>query len=515
VAPLSFPGGQPSPGRLGAGPAEQVNVDVDVDVYNALNADTILTQNNTYGATWLRPTSITSLRFVKLSARFDCQVVRRFAMQPCHLAVAAAVVAAAAITTAAPLVRAQQAAAGTTAYVGARLIFGDERPPLENATVVVRGGRFVQIGPASQVQVPADAARVALNGKTVMPTLVDTHVHLNRVRSQLIQDLQANAYWGIGAVTSLGSDDIDLVLQVRGETHPHAAQLLTAGRGITMPEPDRPASKLLYQIRAAEEGRQAVRELAARRVDIVKIWVDDRNGTVRKMPAEVYRAIIDEAHHRGLKVVAHIVELADAKSLVRAGLDGFAHGVRDRDVDDEFVTLLKEHPHVIYVPNLPSRGAKLDTDWLRDHLPAKELAQLQSETPNRTEAQRRSFDIQARNLGRLAKEGVTIAVGIDFNVVYDMHVEMEDMAAAGMTPAQVLIAATRNGAQLLGLVRETGSVEVGKYADFVVLDANPLEAITNTRRISSVYRKGVAVDRAGLLAQWKNAGTLCGQCDRR
>jgi imidazolonepropionase-like amidohydrolase len=436
-------------------------------------------------------------------------------MRSRHLRIAGAVVAAAAIAASASLARAQQPAAGTTVYVGARVIFGDERPPLESATIVVRGGRFIQVGPASAVQVPADARRVALAGKTVMPTIVDTHVHLNRVRSQLIQDLQANAYWGIGAVTSLGSDDIDLVLQVRGETHPHAAQLLTAGRGITMPEPDRPASKLLYQITSPQQGRQAVRELAGRRVDIVKIWVDDRNGTVQKMPPEVYRAIIDEAHHHGLKVVAHIVELADAKALVRAGLDGFAHSVRDRDVDDEFVTLLKEHPHVVLIPNLPSRGAKIDVSWLRGQIPDEELAQLQKATPNRTEAQRRSFDIQARNLGRLAKEGVTIAVGIDFNVVYDMHVEMEDMVAAGMTPAQVLIAATRNGAELLGLVRETGSVEVGKYADFVVLDANPLDDITNTRRISSVYLKGVAVDRAGLLAQWKKAGTFCGECDKR
>jgi imidazolonepropionase-like amidohydrolase len=432
-----------------------------------------------------------------------------------HLRVAAALVVAAAIAATAALVRAQQPAAGTTAYMGARVIFGDERPSLANATLVVRGGRFVQVGPTGEVQVPADATRVDLTGKTVMPTLVDTHVHLNRVRSQLIQDLQANAYWGIGAVTSLGSDDIDLVLQVRGETHPHAAQLLTAGRGITMPEPDRPASKLLYQIKSSEEGRQAVRELAARRVDIVKIWVDDRNGTVQKMAPEVYRAVIDEAHHHGLKVVAHIVELADAKALVRAGLDGFAHGVRDREVDDEFVTLLKEHPHVIYVPNLPNRGVRSEVSWLRNQVPAEELKQLQAGTADRTEAQRRSFDIQARNLARLAKEGVTIAVGIDFNVVYDMHFEMEDMVAAGMTPAQVIIAATRNGAQLLGLVRETGSVEVGKYADFVVLDANPLDDITNTRRISSVFRKGVAVDRAGLLAQWKKAGTLCGECDKR
>jgi len=436
-------------------------------------------------------------------------------VQSRHLRVAAALVGAATMAATAPPVRAQQPAAGTTAYVGARVIFGDERPPLENATVVVRGGRFVQVGPAREVQVPAGAARVDLTGKTVMPTLVDTHVHLNLVRSQLIQDRQANAYWGIGAVTSLGSDDIDLVLQVRGETHPHAAQLLTAGRGITMPEPERPASKLLYQIRSVDEGRQAVRQLAARRADIVKIWVDDRNGTVQKMPPEVYRAIIDEAHHHGLKVVAHIVELADAKALVRAGLDGFAHGVRDRDVDDEFITLLKEHPHVILIANLPSRGAKLDVSWLRDHVPADELAKLQAATADRTEAQRRSFDIQARNLARLAKEGVTIAVGIDFNVVYDMHVEMEDMVAAGMTPAQVVIAATRNGAQLLGLVRESGSVEVGKHADFVVLDANPLDDITNTRRISGVYLKGVAVDRAGLLAQWKKAGTLCGDCDKR
>ena len=381
---------------------------------------------------------------------------------------------------------------GVSVFHGARVIIGDGRPPIENATFVVDGGKFGRIGTAGDVQVPAGAARVDLKGKTVMPAIIDTHTHLSREREALVEDLRRRAYWGVGAAMSLGQDSGDAPFHVRAESISGAARYRTAGRGITMPEPGR--TDIPYWITTADEGRKAVQELAANKVDVVKIWVDDRDGKYKKLTPDLYGAIIDEAHRRGLRVTAHIFSLEDAKGLLRAGIDAFAHGVRDRDIDDEFVTLIKQRPNVVLVPNLPDRGVAADYSWLRDAVPTGELQKIQGSATDRPEAQK-VFGIQARNLARLNREGVKIALGTDGNTPWAPHVEMADMVAAGMTPMQVIVASTRNGADLLRL-GDAGTIDSGKSADFVVLDANPLDEIINTRRIAAVYLRGALVDRA-------------------
>jgi imidazolonepropionase-like amidohydrolase len=378
-------------------------------------------------------------------------------------------------------------AQSVTAFEGARLIVGDGRV-IEKATLVVEGAKIAQVGPAADVRVPAGATRVSLAGKTVMPMIVETHTHLSTTRDGLIRDLKQRAYFGVSAALSLGSDGFEL-LGMRNELIPGAARFFSAGKGITRVEPGRPT----FQINSEAEARRAVQENAAHRADIIKVWVDERAGKVEKVTPEQYAAIIDEAHNRGLRVTAHIVYMDDAKGLMRAGLDAFAHGVRDKDIDDETVSMFKARPYLTLTPNLPDRGVKKDLGWLRSGLPAAEFAKLEEANKDDPKAQA-FYGIQGRNLAKLNAAGVRITLGTDGNRPWGPHEEMEDMVLAGMTPMQVIVAATRNSA---GFVRMTdaGTLEPGMSADFIVLDANPLDNITNTRRISTVILRGAAVDR--------------------
>ena len=384
-----------------------------------------------------------------------------------------------------------------TVFEGARVLVGDGGV-IENAILVVDDDRLVAIGGAGSVEVPAGAARVDLSGRTVMPAIIDTHVHLRETRDELVEDLQRKAYYGVGVVLSLGRGSSDMAFQVRDEVIPNAARYRTVGRGITAPEPGR--TEIPFWISTEEEARTAVQELAPRNVDMVKIWVDDRNGQFEKLTPALYGAVIDEAHQQGLRVTAHVYTLEDAKGLLRAGLDAFAHGIRDMDVDDEVVELFAERPTVVLVPNLPNPGVATDLSWLSGTIPPDELQQMQERSVDRPAAQE-AFGIQARNLVRLSAEGVTIGFGTDGGAGWSPHAEMEDMVRAGMTPADVIVAATRNSADLLAL-DDLGTLEAGKSADFVVLEANPLDDITNTRRIVDVYLRGTAVDRAALSASW-------------
>jgi imidazolonepropionase-like amidohydrolase len=419
-------------------------------------------------------------------------------------------------------------APAATLFEGARLIADAGSAPIESSAFVMSDDRIIAVGEKGKVDAPAGARRVDLTGKTVIPALVDAHSHLgytdvkrmttaaaNFTRENLVDHLRRYAYYGIAATLSMGVDRGELPYEIRGQPVPGAALFRTAGRGMALPNAGPGAEyrrDAAVGVSTEDEARAAVRELAARKVDIVKIWVDDRDGTVPKLPPPMYRAIIDEAHKSGLRVTAHIFDLADAKELLRAGIDGFAHGVRDRDVDDEFMALIKTRPEVWVIPNLPDRDTGDDYAWLSDTVPAAEIERLRNAAATRTPAAakqaRELYDVQARNLARLSGAGVKIAYGTDagISVGWNALTELSDMVTAGMTPVQVLTAATKTSAAVLHL-DQLGTIAAGKSADFVVLDANPLDDIANMRRISRVYLRGQEIDRAALKAQWTGSSS--------
>ncbi|HSA57527.1 MAG TPA: amidohydrolase family protein [Gemmatimonadaceae bacterium] len=385
------------------------------------------------------------------------------------------------------------------AFTGATLIDGTDRPPVANATILVRDGRIVATGPAASVTIPAGAQRVALEGRFVMPGLINTHGHVN----DATRDLATYAAYGVTTVFSLGGES-DAVFTARaGQNTPDLARarVFVSGPVLSPGTPD--------------EARTQVAGVAGQRVDFVKIRVDDNLGTTQKMPPEVYRAVIDEAHRRGLRVAAHLFYLADAKSLLASNVDFIAHSVRDTSVDEAFVRALKASG-VCYSPTLmrevstfiyestpdffsdPFFLAHANPEWvatLRE--PARQQAMRNSASAQRYKA---ALEVASRNVKRLADGGVPIAMGTDtgptgrFQGYFEL-MELELMVRAGLTARQVLATATRDAARCMRVDRDLGTLEPGKWADFVVLEADPLSDIRNVRRIASVWIAGNQVAR--------------------
>jgi imidazolonepropionase-like amidohydrolase len=384
-----------------------------------------------------------------------------------------------------------------TAFENARIFTATEQNVLEGATLLIRGDRIVQVGRNSDVDIPLGARRVDASGMTIVPAFIDTHVHTNQSADDLLRDLVRLARFGVGTVVSLGVDTGEAPYNMRNRVIDGAARFLTAGRGITAPEVGRETAP--YWVKSEDEARIAVRDNVRRGVDMVKLWVDDRNGSVPKLSYELYSAVIDEAHRNGLLVTAHVYDLEDAKGLLRAGVDGLAHGIRDRDIDDEFMDLLSQHP-IVLNPSLPPRGGPYDLSWLSTFIAEDDIQRLEASRQADPKAQD-FFELQARNLQRMYSKGVPIVLGTDKSFDFPngdkpwaVHLEMEDMVLAGTSPMDVLLSATRTAADFLGLA-DRGTLKSGTSADFVILRGNPLEDIRNTRLISSVCLRGEVVDR--------------------
>lgn len=411
-------------------------------------------------------------------------------------------------TVDAPL--AQAPAGGNVALVGARLIDGTGAAPLEQAAVLIANGRVDAVGPVAAIKIPPGAARVDLAGKTVIPGLINAHAHVNHgdralpLYDQLIQQLRLYAQYGVTSIVTLGDDGKESV-RVRDE---NASSTLDRARLFVAGEPVVP--------KTVDEARQLVNAAADMKVDIIKTRM---NGTPQDMTPEVYTAVIDQAHRRGLKVAAHLYYLHEAKGLVNAGLDIIAHSIRDQDVDAALIAELKRR-NVGVVPTLTRdlsvfvyestpafvndpfflKGitfTRADLDQIKD--PA-----FQEKIRQNKEAQtiKKALEQASRNLKLLSDAGAMIALGTDSGASigrwqgYFEHVELELMVKAGMTPMQAIVAATGNAAKVLNFT-ELGTIQPGKRADLLVLDANPLADIKNSRQIHSVWVGGRQLATAG------------------
>ncbi|HEY7450871.1 MAG TPA: amidohydrolase family protein [Vicinamibacterales bacterium] len=415
---------------------------------------------------------------------------------------------------------------GPVWFEGARLIVGDGSSPIENAAFVVEGDSFTWVGRNGEREPPRNVVRVNVSGKTVIPALIDGHNHLglvnerdgsnskaNYTRENLTDQLERYAYYGVSAGLSMGLEaDPGLAYEMRDAIIPNAARFLTVGKGIAATPiggpPGEPRLGIPYGARTEREGRQYVKELHDRGVHFVKIWVDDRNGGVPKLQPTVYRAIIAEAHANGMEVLAHLGRtsaLADAKDLFRAGIDGFVHLVRDRDVDEEYLTLVKAHSRVWSGPNMPVPQTMEIVESLAETLPANQIERMRAAIKQR-EAKGNPpdelFELHCRNLKKIHSAGMVIGLGTDgTGDGIGVHEQLAAYTQCGMTPMEAIVAGTGTNARVLKLDR-LGTIAVRKQADFVVLDANPMDAIGNTRRISTVYLRGKEIDRKGLRAKF-------------
>ena len=407
-------------------------------------------------------------------------------------------------------------------------VFDGERD-LGTVALVLRDGRIERIEAAGSEVLPADVERIDYSGRHIIPGLVNAHAHVGNTegtehgdrfytRDIVVRDLRQFQAYGVTTLVSLGMNGAAFP-QIRAEVAGDpglGAQLFGAGSGVGTPDGAPPAANMgleqdpVARPTDAASAREAVRAQAETGVDVIKLWVDDLGGKAPAMTPEVYRAAIEEAHRHDLLVAAHIHDLAPAADLVASGVDIIAHGVRDQPIDAALAAAMRE-AGTGYIATLQIDEANyvyaehpewLDTPFLRNALPEAVVRQWSDAEWRATKladpATQRARDAVAmnlRNLATLREAGVAIGFGTDAGALphrvagFAEHRELELMLQAGYTPQQALTVATRDSARLLQL-DDRGLLQPGRRADFVVLSADPLADIRNTRRIEAVWQAG-------------------------
>ncbi len=415
------------------------------------------------------------------------------------------------------------------AIVGAVLIDGTGGAPISDSVVVVAGSKIRSVGTRANVPIPAGSEKIDGRGRFLLPGLIDLHVHLGSTggpgfraadysRERVERNLNQYLYFGITSVRSIGTER-DAGLEIRKDQRDGnllTARLFTCGRGFTAPggHPSQEVGDIARQPATPEEARTQVTELAAQQVDGIKIWVDDLGGKAPKVKQPVIEAILDEARKHKIPVTAHIHSLADTMHLVENGAAGFLHMVRDMEnVDPAFISRLRD----LQIPFAPTL-VRQELGWLYAEHPERlddpdaanafepgVIAAIREQAKSQTGSAgaRELFDRAKRNTRKFAAGGVPIGVGSDGGSSIDLpglmtHREMELLIESGMSPMEVIVAATRTGALALKKLEEMGTIEPGKKADLLLVTANPLEDIRNLRKIQATMLDGQWLDRARL-----------------
>lgn len=457
--------------------------------------------------------------------------------------VGSAVIAAAAIVYGLSPVALAKGDQGTriTVFDGARILDGNGGAPIENGRLVVQDGRVTTVGSSSAVSIPQGATRIDVTGKTIMPAMINVHAHMgyegyatwgarNHTAPNLLDHLQREAFYGVVAATSVGSSPTEMSLQFQrdqeaGKYPPAARYLFMPGMAPPNGGPDhilREATNELHvinEVSTPEEARTAIQKMADRNIRHVKMWVDDRGGTYPKLSPDVYTAIVREAHARKMTVHAHAIQQADQKAVVAAGADVLVHMVQNVALDDEYRALLREKkPYWATVITLGDPVEVCNDDpFFAEAMPAAVVATIRANkqrvgltahcaAPSPNAANREKT--LAQNFPLMIAAGVKLVLATDTGIHpghtfgSGEHVELARWVQLGLHPAQAIVGATKTPAELMGLT-DLGTLVPGKRASFIVLNANPLENIRNTRTISDVYLDGVKFDRDAVRRAWR------------
>jgi imidazolonepropionase-like amidohydrolase len=407
-----------------------------------------------------------------------------------------------------------------------RLWDGSGAPARENVSLVLRGDLVDSIL-ESGASIPSEAKVIDLTGKTIIPALIAAHSHLgltkdgaagaqNLTEANVLRQLKSFAHYGVGTVVSLGTDH-DFIFDLRAKRQAgkiESPYILTAGHGFGT---DRGAPPLemgmdeVYRPRSPAEALRNVQDLAVQRPDLVKIWVDDFGHSMKnKMNPKIYHEIITEAHKHGLKVAAHVYYLEDAKKLAKSGVNFFGHSVRDRPVDAELIRLMASR-NVGLIPTLSldeaffvyaDHPAWMDSTFFKEALDPGVWEKLQAPAFQPKQSSRKDLEIAKQNALALMRAGIPVGMGTDSGATiyriqgFAEHEELALLVDAGFSPAEALKAATSVNAKLLGLQQSRGSLVPQMKADFIVLDANPLENIRNTQKIHEVWLEGQKISGA-------------------
>ena len=435
----------------------------------------------------------------------------------------------------------------STVFEGARLIIGDSSTPIEDGAFLVQNGHIAAIGRRGSLKVPPGAVRVDLTGKTVMPALNNVHVHIgyegyvswsvdNHTPENVLDHLEREAFYGVGTTMTMGDQPDDFALkfqrdQMAGSFPPAARFFFSAGLAPPGGGPDalliQATTPLhaVHEVSTPAEAAAAIQAIAAEDITQVKFWVDNRDnsrGAMKKMPPEVFTALINEAHKLGMTVHAHATALDDQKAVVRAGVDVLVHTIANQKIDDEFMALLKEkkpywapvmglgdtaelcEPNNLFIEQVLPESVIADVRAGRTWLPSRPCS-----APSNPQIVQREEYLRY-NFPRYIASGARIVLSTDSGLSqkhsfgFGDHHEIGMYERLGLNPADIIVAATSRPAEVLH-IKDTGTLAKDKRADFIVLNANPLETIRNLREIDSVYLYGAKLDRDALRTKFKKA----------